>query len=272
MAKTGSRLLLITKQLSYHALPALETYSLLMKWILLTAILLTPLSLFAAEQYSKAECDNLKHQKEQIRKRMNQGYGVAEGNWLNKRDRELFRLIGLHCSSPNEDRASTTTERVDMSPSVSRNSRPSTSLQDMPNWSANNDIFKDDKAAAWSEYYQVPVRCRQKALSEIDFVQCADHKAEQRKQFDEMWQLLKFTPLTTGVSSASASTFFTPRLQTQPHVESMQIYTIDDTADMPDVNAAKTVTVDKDFHKHFSWFGIAFVIFIAGSSWIIWRK
>ncbi|WP_417707441.1 hypothetical protein [Rheinheimera aquimaris] len=237
-----------------------------MKRIFLIAVLLTSSLLSAATQYSKAQCDGLKAQKEQIRKRMNQGYGVAEGNWLNKRDRELFMLIGQHCSSPFENEAKVSNSGAHPTAPRPNSMHSSTIQKNMPDWSATNHIFKGDQAAAWSQYYQVPNQCRQKNLSEADFVKCANHKSEQRKQFDQMWQSLNFTPLTAGVSGSA-----TPPIQQQPHYETMPVYT---TAPSNPPNEAKqnTVTVDKDFHQHFTWFGIAFVVFIGVSSWLIWRK
>lgn len=43
-------------------------------------------------------------------------------------------------------------------------------------------------------------------------------------------------------------------------------------ATQPAAASRNRVTVDKNFHQHFTWFGIAFVVFVGLSSWIIWRK
>ncbi|WP_157605994.1 hypothetical protein [Rheinheimera sp. SA_1] len=64
-------------------------------------LILTNSPLCAVEQYTKAECDRLKQQKEQIHKRLNAGYGFAEGEQLVKQDRELFQKIASHCTSPD---------------------------------------------------------------------------------------------------------------------------------------------------------------------------
>lgn len=198
---------------------------------------------------------------------MNAGYGVEEGNWLNKRDRELFKLIGLHCSSPTLRSGSGAISRVAPSSDTSTVKHPAVSLSDMPDWRADNAIFKGDKSAAWSEYYQVPVSCRQKNLSENDFVKCAEHKAQQRKQFDAAWENLKFTPLTAGTSQAPA-----PQLQGQTNQEYLTAFAIDQSDNQNQVPTRHSVSVDKDFHQHFTWFGVSFVVFVTGASWIIWRK
>jgi hypothetical protein len=72
-----------------------------MKWIILLVLILTNSPLCAVEQYTKAECDRLKQQKEQIHKRLNAGYSFAEGEQLVKQDRELFQKIASHCTSPD---------------------------------------------------------------------------------------------------------------------------------------------------------------------------
>lgn len=111
----------------------------------------------------------------------------------------------------------------------------------------------------------MPVSCRQKNLSEGDFVKCAEHKTQQRKQFDAAWNNLKFTPLTAGTSQAPA-----PQLQGQTNQEILSAFTIEQSTNL--VATQHSVSVDKDFHKHFTWFGVSFMIFVAAASWIIWRK
>lgn len=240
-----------------------------MKWILCILLILSRAPAFAADQYSKAQCDDLKNQKEQIRKRMNAGYGVQEGNWLNKRDRELFRLIGLHCSSPNSTRHSgiTASSNLAASSASAEVTSPTTSLSKMPDWSANNAVFRGEKAAAWSEYYQVPTKCRQRNLSETDFVQCAEHKATERQKFARAWDKLKFTPLTVGTTEATLSESGHPA-----HSESLTTATNEKTEPLTLLPAKASVSGNKDFHKHFTWFGIGFVMLVAGACWLIWRK
>lgn len=238
-----------------------------MKWILCVVLLLFHVHGFAAAQYSKEQCDDFKQQKEQIRKRMNAGYGVQEGNWLNKRDRELFQLIGSHCSNPVAHKSSEKSVVIRSAQVTSAPSHQSVSLQNMPGWSANNATFKGDKAAAWSDYYQVPAKCRQRNLSELDFVQCAEHKAAVRKEFEHSWDNLKFTPLTVGTAQASLS-----QQRDIANTEVMEMVTLVhvDTLKIPPVQSIPSV--DKNFHKHFTWFGISFVFFVAGACWLIWRK
>ena len=148
-----------------------------MKRIFLLVMLLACSTLAAAEQYSKDQCDDLKAQKAQIRNRMNQDYGVSEGNWLNKRDRELFQLINKYCSSP---------------------------------------IVPEPTASARETQAATPYS------------------------------------VTTGA-------------------DTLLVYTTAPTS-QPEAASRHRVTVNKNFHQHFTWFGIAFVVFVGLSSWIIWRK
>ena len=152
----------------------------IMKRIFLLVMLLACSTLAAAEQYSKDQCDDLKAQKAQIRNRMNQDYAVSEGNWLNKRDRELFQLIDKHCSSPIVPEQTTSTHEAQAASSHS---------------------------------------------------------------------------VTTGADTLLVYTTVAVAPTTQP-----------------DAASRHRVTVDKNFHQHFTWFGIAFVVFVGLSSWIIWRK
>lgn len=76
----------------------------------------------------------------------------------------------------------------------------------MPAWSAQNAIFKGDKVAAWTEFDQVPRHCRQKQLTEVEFVKCADDKALQKIVFEHKWQQLTFVPLNTVAADATLST------------------------------------------------------------------
>ncbi len=119
-----------------------------MKWIFLSLFILTHSPLWAAEQFTKAQCDRLKQQKELVRKRLNAGYGFAEGEQLDKQDRELFQKIASHCTSPVAD--SETRYEIDDAPAddqeTSPNQRPATtkyanvSLQEMPSQAKHQPI------------------------------------------------------------------------------------------------------------------------------------
>jgi hypothetical protein len=255
-----------------------------MKWIILLVLILTNSPLCAVEQYTKAECDRLKQQKEQIHKRLNAGYSFAQGEQLNKEDRELFQLIAAHCTSPVTDTS------LDEAPSdgsanelgaelgdeqeTSQNRRPTpskyadVSLQQMPAWSGRNAIFKGDKVAAWTEFYQVPQHCRQKQLSEAEFVLCANHKAQQRELFEHKWQQLKFSPVHVN----SAQTKPSPA-EHQPMPNVVTAYTVEPTPAAsnppPQPSASRYV---ENIRQQFNWVGMAIIGILAALSWLIWRK
>jgi hypothetical protein len=88
------------------------------------------------------------------------------------------------------------------------------------------------------------------------------HMLTQREQ--ELVQLI-------GLHCAAAVEKQTVSTLSTATIESVPVYTVDPVP-TDNAAAANTVTVAKDFHKHFTWFGIAFVVFIAAASWIIWRK
>ena len=247
-----------------------------MKWILLLVLILTHCPLTAAEQYTKAQCDRLKQQRELIRKHMNAGYGFAQGERLDKQDRELFQKIAAHCTSPVA--ASETRYEIDDAPAddqdTSPNRRPAptryanVSLQQMPAWSGRNAIFKGDKAAAWTEFYQVPRHCRQKELSEAEFVSCADHKSQQRQLFEQKWQQLKFSPVNISSAQANPS-----QAERQPIQNVVTAYTVESSLSAKDPAAqASTSRYVENIRQQFNWVGMAIIGLLAALSWLIWRK
>ena len=254
-----------------------------MKWILLLVVLLTHSPLWAAKPYTKAQCDDLKQQKEQIRKRFNAGYGVAEGEWLKKLDDELFFLIASHCTSPlaNVAVAARSDEDPEYASQTARNSSAATSaynglsLQEMPAWSGDNAIFKGDKVAAWTEFYQVPRQCRQKRLSEAEFVQCAEDKAQQKRRFEQRWQQLTFVPLTVGTAQATVINISA----TQPAIESIPAYTLGSATLTATTSSQATSSQTKatssryadNIQQQFDWVGITILVLLAIGSWLIWR-
>lgn len=252
-----------------------------MKWMLLLLLLLNQNSLWAATPDSQTQCASLKQQKEQIRKRLNAGYSFAEGEQLDKRDRELFQQIAAYCASPVADVRSSgeSDDELDDKKQTAESSTTAptiyadVSLQKMPAWSGNNAIFKGDKAAAWTEYYQVPARCRQKQLAEADFVACADHKALQRQQFEQRWQQLKFVPLTVGTTQAAIAN---PERQVErpTGLESIPAYAVDSTtsslATSPESQPPTSRYVE-NIQQQFHWVGIAIIVLLAAGGWLIWR-
>lgn len=254
-----------------------------MKWILLLVVILTHSPLCAAEQYTKVQCDDLKQQKEQIRQRFNAGYGVAEGEWLKKLDDKIFFLIASHCNSPlaHAAVAGSSNENQGYASQTARNSSAATSaynelsLQEMPAWSGHNAIFKGDKVAAWTEFYQMPRHCRQKQLSEAEFVQCAEDKAQQKRRFEQRWQQLTFVPLTVGTMPATTDRVSTP----QPELESIIAYTVGSatstaTASSQAISSHSTATGSRyvdNIQQQFHWVGITILVLLAIGCWLIWR-
>lgn len=140
----------------------------------------------AYEQYSEQHCNALKKEKEQIQERFARGYGVAEGNYLNDRDREIFRIMRKHCVKPVQPNSgasyrSGSSEQLTINPSYNADA-----IND--NWSAQNRIYEGEKLKAWEQFYKMPAKCRHKQSKDNDFVACADDKAEQRKQFEAYWR------------------------------------------------------------------------------------
>ena len=68
--------------------------------ILLCLLLLQPLPLLAAPQYSKAECQKLNAQRLDVRKQLRQPYNAEQGKALTARERELQRVLNRHCKKP----------------------------------------------------------------------------------------------------------------------------------------------------------------------------
>lgn len=147
--------------------------------------------LFANPQYTQYDCDQLAAERENIRKRLNSGYRVREGNYLNERDRKLFIEISKHCRNPVKEENyfyysdSIRTTSSQPSPVTSRPSRRPVNT----NYTANNRVFSGDKREAWDRFYKIPARCRSKDLTPDDFVFCAEDKADQRRDFEANWNV-----------------------------------------------------------------------------------
>ena len=156
-----------------------------MKYVLIL-LMLSPLTAIANDQYSKQHCDALKAEKERIQERFTKRYGVAEGNRLNERDRELFMLISKHCRSPIDNRLSNSDSQPTFDEYRSSSSASSMAIND--NWSAQNRVYQGEKLKAWETFYKMPARCRQKSPQHDDFVFCADDKAQQKKAFEQYWK------------------------------------------------------------------------------------
>lgn len=144
----------------------------------------------ANEQYSAYHCKTLKAEKERIQERFAKGYGVAEGNYLNDRDRELFQIMRRHCVKPIQSNQSvpSITFSDDDQPNqpFPNSSYDSSAIND--NWSAQNRVYQGEKLKSWETFYKMPAKCRQKSPQHDDFVFCADDKAQQKKAFEQYWR------------------------------------------------------------------------------------
>lgn len=139
------------------------------------------------EQYSAYRCNALKEEKQRIQDRFARGYGASEANYLNDRDRELFRIMRKHCVKPTPQPS----YQVQSAPYESDqfnqlSSYNSAAIND--NWSARNRVYQGEKLEAWEAFYKMPSRCRQRQPAQADFVFCAENKAEQRQAFEKHWK------------------------------------------------------------------------------------
>lgn len=281
-----------------------------MKWIFLFLLLLMQIPLCAETQYSQSQCDNIEQEREQIRKRLNAGYSAKEGEWLDRRDRELFQVLAVHCISPSTNTSSyrMTDDEDTESGYTSTERRAATSiyagmsLQEMPEWSGANAIFTGDKAAAWDEFYQVPPQCRLKKLSETEFVACAEDKAAQKSIFEQKWQQLTFVPVGTDTALAQPSAqplSIQPSHLAQPKsptttttttttIKSIAAYTLEPdsqatlsapsptsvsaTASPLNQTTASSHRYMDNIQQQFEWVGIGILLLLALGSWLIYRK
>lgn len=157
-----------------------------MRLLLAFALLFFPFNALSNEQFTQRKCDELKEEKEYIRKRFNAGYGVAEGNYLNKRDREIFMLMSAHCRNPLKE----TQRQIYYSDRPAPQNQAITQPRRLPksSYTIRNNVYTPEKSAAWDAFYQVPSRCRSKDTSQEDFVFCAENKAQQKREFEKQWR------------------------------------------------------------------------------------
>ncbi|QBL08748.1 hypothetical protein E0Z06_04080 [Rheinheimera sp. D18] len=72
----------------------------------LTLIALIAMSAFpalAAPQYSQSECQKLNAKRLEVQKQLRQPYTAEQGKQLQKQQRELLKLLQLHCKLPIKD-------------------------------------------------------------------------------------------------------------------------------------------------------------------------
>lgn len=135
------------------------------------------------EQYSAQHCQMLKEEKQRIQERFAKGYGVAEGNYLNDRDRELFQIMRRHCVRPtdNNQDAPPKSPFITSKPSYDRSA-----INDK--WSARNPTYTGEKRLAWDDFYKIPAKCRKINQNSDDFITCSEDKLQQRELFEEYWK------------------------------------------------------------------------------------
>lgn len=143
---------------------------------------------FANDQYTKSDCEYLAKEREYIKKRLNAGYRVREGNRLNERDQELFRVISKHCRKPVDDSAYFYSSQPSQTVTNLVPNYPISSSAINDNWSAHNRVYQGEKLEAWEAFYKMPSRCRHRQSAQADFVFCAENKAEQRQEFEKYWE------------------------------------------------------------------------------------
>jgi hypothetical protein len=75
-----------------------------MRHCLLVLTLIVP-AVEAAPQFSQSECQKLNAQRLEVRKQLRQPYDAEHGQKLQAQEKELLRLLKLHCKQPGKDEA-----------------------------------------------------------------------------------------------------------------------------------------------------------------------
>lgn len=236
-----------------------------MKWmiVLLVFLLLRPAS--AAQQYSTYQCDNLRERIEFIRKRISSGNDIVAASATDIRDKALIQEYATHCRYPVD---TVRVVRGASKPSGSSAENENTALQDMPNFSANNSIYTGKKARDWADFYQPPRQCRQKQLTDSEFVFCAEHKADQRAKFELIWQS-QFPEKSSQVERMHISGEYMPQ-------KSIQIGTIATTGEtesrVNEFNHKSYLQALDEQNQNFKWYGVILIVFMAAAGLLVWRR
>lgn len=234
----------------------------MMKWMFVLLVFLSLQPLSAAQQYSTYQCDNLRDRIEFTRKRISSGNDIVASSASNISDRALVKEYSTYCQSPVD---TVRVVRGAITPSVEHQH---TSTQAIPSFSANNAIFTGEKANQWANFYQPPRQCRQKELTDTEFVFCAEHKAEQRAQFELIWQS-RFSKTSVQIVHSPAS------MSAQPQ-KTMQL------AVMPTPNDTKFSADELDQssywraldeqNQNFKWYGIIMLVLMVLAGVFVWRR
>lgn len=74
-----------------------------MRQIVFCFLLLQPLPLLAATQFSQSECQKLNAQRLEVRKQLRQPYDADHGQKLQDKLQQLERVLKNHCKKPVKD-------------------------------------------------------------------------------------------------------------------------------------------------------------------------
>jgi hypothetical protein len=242
-----------------------------MRWMLLFLCIFCQLQLQAAEQYSKFDCDNLKDRLAFMQKRSSAGYDINASSSTMAKDFLLMKEYNLHCQHPVD-----TTRVIRGAIQESQSSIYSDlQIQEMPSFSANNAIFLGAKAAAWEDFYQVPTQCRKKQLTETEFIWCAEHKTDQRAQFEQQWQPTNSAQAETSTLVSAAAE---PRQTQQALIAAASEPTavepngvqITETNDGP--TALNYLQVLEEQNQRAKWYGVIILLLMSVAGLLVWRK
>jgi hypothetical protein len=72
------------------------------RWLIL---ILTPVAfaVTAAPQFSQSECQKLNDERREVRKQLRQPYTKEQGAALRAKEKDLLRILTLHCKQPAND-------------------------------------------------------------------------------------------------------------------------------------------------------------------------
>ncbi len=230
------------------------------RWMIILIILLSLQPLLAAEQYSEYHCDNLRERIEFMRERNSSGYDIVASTASSISDGALLKEYSTHCLNPVD------TVRVVRGaiPASSTAQEKDNTIRELPSFSADNAIYVGEKANAWADFYQPPRQCRQKKLTDSEFVYCAEHKAEQRAKFELSWQS-EYLKTISEKQLLQESTMQVPK-------KTMQLETI------PAITEAEQLTqhtyrqaIDEQ-NQEFTRYGIIMLLLIVFAGLWVWRR
>jgi hypothetical protein len=72
----------------------------MMRHILLFFLVMQPAMAMAAPQFSQAACQQLNDARREVRKQLRQPYTAEQGTQLHAREKDLLRILKIHCKQP----------------------------------------------------------------------------------------------------------------------------------------------------------------------------